>query len=64
MPAFEAEEFFDHGTVEDADLESAEFLDDAGKVKQPNGLRRQGGLSLLAIRYHTVVRNGVFRGVK
>ena len=43
LPAFEAEEFFDHGTVEDGDREPAEFLDDAGKVKQPKGLRRQGG---------------------
>ena len=42
LPAFEAEEFFDHGTVEDGDREPAEFLDDAGKVKQPKGLRRQG----------------------
>ena len=33
---------------------------DAGKVKQPKGLRRQRKLSLLAIRYHTVVRNGGF----
>ena len=64
LSAFEAEEFFDHGTVEDRDLEPAEFLDDAGKVKQPKGLRRQGGLSLLATRYHTVVRNGVFRGLE
>ena len=62
--AFEAEEFFDHGTVEDGDRESADFLDDAEKVKQSKGLRRQGGLSLLAIRYHTVVRNGGFRWSK
>ena len=60
--AFEAEEFFDHGAVEDGDREPAEFVDDAGKVKQPKGLRGQGGLSLLAARYHTVVRNGVFPG--
>ena len=43
LPAFEVEEFFDHGTVEDGDREPAEFLDDAGKVKQPKGLRRQRG---------------------
>ena len=41
--AFEAEEFFDHGTVEDGDRESADFLNDAEKVKQPKGLRRQEG---------------------
>ena len=62
LSAFEPEEFFDHGTVEDGDREPAEFLDDAGKVKQPKGLRRQGELSLLATRYHTVVRNGGFPG--
>ena len=62
LPAFEAEELFDGGAVENGDRESAEFLDDAGKVKQPKGLRRQGELSLLAIRYHTVVRNGGFPG--
>ena len=64
LSAFEAEEFFDHGTVEDRDREQAEFLDDAGKVKQPKGLWGQGGLSLLATRYHTVVRNEVFPGCK
>ena len=62
LSAFEPEEFFDHGTVEDGDRELAEFLDDAGKVKQPKGLRRQGELSLLATRYHTVVRNEGFPG--
>ena len=43
----ELEEFFDHGTGEDGDLEPAEFLDDAGKVKQPKRLRRQGGFLYL-----------------
>ena len=47
LPAFEAEEFFDHGTVEDRDFEPAEFLDDAGKVKQPKGLWGQGGFPYL-----------------
>ena len=47
LPAFEAEEFFDHGTVEDGDREPAEFLDDAGNMKQPKGLRRQGGFPYL-----------------
>ena len=47
LSAFEAEEFFDHGTVEDGDRGSAEFLDDAGKMKQPKGLRRQGGFPYL-----------------
>ena len=42
-----AEEFFDHSTVEDGDLEPAEFVDDAGKVKQPKGLRRQGAFPYL-----------------
>ena len=37
LAAFEAEELFDHGTVEDGDREPAEFLDDAGKVKQLRG---------------------------
>ena len=46
LAAFEDEEFFDHGTVEDGDREPAEFLDDAGKVKQLKGLRRQGGAFL------------------
>ena len=64
LSAFEAEEFFDHGTVEDGDFEQAEFLDNAGKVKQPMGLWGQRGLSLLATRYHTVVRNGVFLGAQ
>ena len=64
LPAFEAEEFFDHGTVEDGGFEQAEFLDDAGKVKQPMGLWRQGEPSLLSIRYRTIVRNGVFPGCK
>ena len=47
LSAFEAEEFFDHGAVEDRDREPAEFLDDAWKVKQPKGLRRQGGFPYL-----------------
>ena len=64
LPAFEAEEFFDGGAVENGDREPAEFLDDAGKVKQPKGLWGQGELPLLAIRYRTVVRNGAFRGLE
>ena len=64
LSAFEAEEFFDHGAVEDGDREPAEFLDNAGNMKQPKGLWGQGGLSLLATRYHTVVRNEVFPGGK
>ena len=35
------------GIRNDRDLESAEFLDDAGKVKQPKWLRRQGGFPYL-----------------
>ena len=31
LPAFEAEEFFDGGAVENGDREPTEFLDDAGK---------------------------------
>ena len=64
LAAFEAEEFFDHCAVEDGEREQAEFLDDAGNMKQPMGLWGQGGLSLLATRYHTVVRNGGFPGCK
>ena len=45
LPAFEAEEFFDHGAVEDGDLEPAEFVDNAGKV-QPKGLWGRGGAFL------------------
>ena len=47
LPAFEAEELFDGGAVENGDLEPAEFLDDAGKVKQPKGLWGQGGFPYL-----------------
>ena len=47
LPAFEAEEIFDHGAVEDGDFEQAEFLDNAGKVKQPMGLWGQGGFPYL-----------------
>ena len=62
--AFEAEEFFDHGAVEDRNLESAEFLDDAGKVKQPKGLWRQGGFPYLLHVTTQLCGMGVFRGLE
>ena len=64
LPAFEAEEFFDHGTVEDGDREPAEFLDDAGKVKQPKGLRGQGGFPYLLYVTTQLCGMGFFQGVK
>ena len=59
--AFEAEEFFDHGAVEDGDRELAEFVDDAGKVKQPKGLRGQGGFPYLLHVTTQLCGMGVFR---
>ena len=64
LPAFEAEEFFDHGAVEDRDRESAEFLDDTGKMKQPKGLWGQGGFPYLLYVTTQLCGMGVFRGVK
>ena len=53
-----------HGTVEDGDREPAEFLDDAGKVKQPKGLRGQGGFPYLLYVTTQLCGMGVFRGLK
>ena len=64
LAAFEAEELFDHGTVEDGDREPAEFLDDAGKVKQLKGLRRQGGFPYLLYVTTQLCGMGVFRGLE
>ena len=60
LPAFDAEEFFDRGAVEDGDLEQADLVENPGNLKQPLRLRRHGKLSLFSQRYHTVVRKSIF----
>ena len=57
LPAFDAEEFFDRGAVEDGYFKQANLLEDPGNTKQPLGLGRHVELSLPSQRYHTVVRN-------
>ena len=64
LPAFEAEEFFDHGTVEDGDFEPAELLDNAGNMKQPKGCGGMGGFPYLLHVTAQLCGMEFFRGVK